>query len=395
MKNQFTIIAIILATSVITGCNNQQEETVPTDNILQLSSQIKAPTRATDAGFTTGDKIGLYAVAWTSDVPSAPGTLTPTGNYSDNIMFSSDGAGGLTSMTDIHYPDGTTQLDLYAYYPWNSEGQASPSGIKINIETDQSVADAYTRSDVMVATTTGISRQKTAVPLAFDHILSKVTIELVNGEGYSSLSDLLPAQVKILNVITDAAFGLVNSPAILIGEARNDITPAGTFALATGKLTGLSGIVIPQAIGANTPLLTITIGSNSFHYTPAEDIFFEPNKVTNFLITVNKTGLNVTASINPWGEPSQQEGETVQGTLNTLTFTGRTNLSKVTLTLGNPTDEKVLADLFIHKGVCTFVAPIGYTTLKKGEFTTVDAGTFEKSFTGITLTGAPQSVELQ
>ena len=93
MKIKYLMAYLILPIA-ITSCSSGENETeeippvthpVVTKKEIKISTNVSGITKATDTGFDTNDKCGLYVVNRGSDNTS--NTLKATGNYVDNMRF--------------------------------------------------------------------------------------------------------------------------------------------------------------------------------------------------------------------------------------------------------------------------------------------------------------------
>jgi len=127
-------------------------------------------TRATTTGFTTvwdtNDEIGLFAVPHGEQ-------LAGTGNLIHNAMLTRQADGSWAG--EVYWPNTGQAYDFYAYYPYDAT-ITDPMGHIFLVQTDQRAEPDYNRSDLLTATTTGVSRSTAAVALQFSHALSLVQV---------------------------------------------------------------------------------------------------------------------------------------------------------------------------------------------------------------------------
>ena len=92
------LMAYLILPIAITSCSsggNETEEIPPvthpvvTKKEIKISTNVSGITKATDTGFDTNDKCGLYVVNRGSD--NASNTLKATGNHVDNMRFTYSG----------------------------------------------------------------------------------------------------------------------------------------------------------------------------------------------------------------------------------------------------------------------------------------------------------------
>lgn len=302
-------IFILMCCFTVMACN--QEETMPTSSdstyMLQLEAGINTQTRAIETGFEINDSIGLYIAKWQD--ATTPDILRSSGNYTDNASFRLESlTNNWMSGQTIYFPSDDNKVDIYAYYPNRNPLFNSGTTINITVTADQSAYLNYTRSDFMVAKTSGVKRTPGKVQLTFDHKLSQMKFQLKPGVGFTA-NELLQAKVSVINAITDATYDLSQIPTAtpLSGNIREDITPCGSWTTKRDSLVGVMAIVVPQEINATT-YIQVSLGNRKFTFKPTS-ILMRSGCSRTFTITVNNTGLDITTSINPWDTCPAIDGE--------------------------------------------------------------------------------------
>ena len=171
------------------------------------------------------------------------------------------------------------------------------------MNTDQSDATNYKASDLMYANCVTNHTKGTAVPLTFNHKLSKVTVELIAGSGFQD-ADLDNADVKITNTAIKCTIASLDKDgigAITPSETPSDKTP---ITIGTWNSNAMSAIVIPQTVAAETTLFEVTLagGTKPYKYTiPAGlGVTFSAGMVYNYKLTVTIDGIQVTSTITDW-----------------------------------------------------------------------------------------------
>lgn len=300
----------ILYSLTFTACDTDKTElmSVTGNDELQLHAGITGLTRANDAGFETGDSLGVYAVKWKSD--SEQDSLRNHNNYADNVCFRLENPSDQSWIPaqTVYYPNDDCKIDLYAYYPYRTSAFGSGTTISLSVAANQSVGNRYTRSDFMVACTDNVSRTPSKVPLVFSHKLSQMVFELLPGAGFTP-DDLLGAKVKIINAITNATYDLSEGSDAkpVAGSTRSDIVPAGSWVKDGNKLTGVMAIVVPQEINSDT-YFEITLGKRKFTFKP-EPVTMNSGCSHKITMTVNNTKVQITTEINPWNNCIPVNGE--------------------------------------------------------------------------------------
>lgn len=301
---------LFLSCAICVSCNSETENVVSDSEgeaELRLGASIHTVFRAVDAGFETGDTLGIYLVKWKND--AEPDTLKPSGNYEDDVFFKLlDGNDRWMPGHTVYFPADFRKIDIYAYYPYQPWGIRTRGELRLDVKPDQSTHAAYTSSDFMVAKNTGVKRTQSKIPLLFDHKLSQMVFELSPGKGFTK-DDLLGARVKVVNAVRNGTFRLggIMDAVPVAGEQRADIIPFGSWTKTDTSLVGVKAILIPQEINADT-YIQLTLGSRRFTFKPTP-IRLNSGSSRKFYITVNNTGLDISTTINPWDNSPAVTGD--------------------------------------------------------------------------------------
>ena len=332
------LAAMLLAT--LTACQHDKliEREQPTPTALQVplrltSGILSTVTRAYDSSWEANDEIGVFTVkAGTTDV-------TRSGTYEDaNIRYRLSGSAGNTATGSagsytytyqgfvpvdkvtngsqeedkkIYLPIDGSNVDVYAYYPYDNA--ATASGKSITLETSQTLAGQKgydlmsAKADKCSDGTYPINLDHTTTQLLFRHELSKVLIKIKVGTGYTE-TDLAHVAVELQDQATTATFHPLTRTLDIDG-ATSTIVP---YKLLTGdpdysKLGDsyyiYRALVMPTTSASGS--INITVGSEttasfSYNFPQALPAGYE----TVFTLTLQATGMIVTAAITPWSESS-------------------------------------------------------------------------------------------
>ena len=299
------IAAIVLPWAMM-SCNNDKEVDDHTIVELLLTSGVELSTRAafpgTDVQIPSGEQVYVY-------VDEAGGAVQL---YQKNTM-TADGNGNLTGGTRMNYPVNGNNVDIYALHTNATFATAYPTtALTHTVNSDQRTLAGYAPSDLLYAKRTNVAKTPNPILLTFNHLLSKIQVAVVAGEGLTAANIL---GITIGGTRPQAQFTLTKA----IASNAVAITAAGTAApitigadVSTNFTTNIrynDAVIVPQTIAANTPLITVQLsgGSNLVYRTPASTTF-ERGKKYIYQITANSTGLTLTTIIVDW-EP----GGTVTG----------------------------------------------------------------------------------
>lgn len=130
-------ISLIAVTLMLMSCSeNDLMENGGVDTAFPMEFDVEYPvlTRATDAGFADGDRIGIFVADYSADVPESlsDGTLR-----ADNQPFTYDEANvKWTSSKTLYWKNQHTAVDVVGYYPY-VESIDNPTVYTFGIDTRQ------------------------------------------------------------------------------------------------------------------------------------------------------------------------------------------------------------------------------------------------------------------
>lgn len=360
MKKSKTFFACAML-AALASCSNDhvlsQQSPTPSDpdviNIVAASS--KPVTRAAniaadmqDTQFADNELINVYLSENTT------GTATTTYNilrYKVSNTTPSGGSGKVLdlNMTDAptqtapHYPISGNGIDAYALYPAlgtstpNYDITSSTNTFSV-AENQKDIAD-YRKSDLMFGTNnwdtdnngapfasfSGTKKPK-PVNLYFKHLLSKIIVKLLPGEGMSDAT-LKGATIKLKNTSIKANITKIENPGGITFSADNsgseikDITLTENYAgsestFNSNNYSGCAGIIIPQDItvpsptDTQTPFIEIILSPSNakYVYNIADGDGTSDNKMTfasgnQYTYTITLSAGNVivvSTQIAPW-----------------------------------------------------------------------------------------------
>lgn len=294
-------VANLIITIEKTGLSASVEVTGWTElPALEYEALFFSVTNKASAGFEHNDQVKFYklnaggiAVEDISNVyqytgGSASGTLSPVGTpwYRDDFQ-----TGDLISAI---YPANATALVAgERTFNWT----AKSSGITNAHEDDLMIAAP------VAARNLGEIQANGDVEFEFKHVLSKVTINLIVGEGFAS-TEIMPATVAMNNFQLSGTVDAINGIATPTGTATTTFNPTklGTPNSVTGKtvVSSYEAFVMPQTIVGNTVMVTVRLGDGIFQAKLPADRVFAAGVHNTLNLTLNKTGAELSASIVDW-----------------------------------------------------------------------------------------------
>ena len=279
---------------------------------LRLTSGLEVQTRNSH-NLDTQLKNGEQVHVWVDDA------TTDKELYADNTLTAGDG-GVLTGGNTMYFPETGNGVDIYAIHGnWGSTALTGFWGTEQThtMAQDQrtgQATDGYALSDLVYAKSTDVSRNgnPTTVNLTFTHLLSKVEVVLVRGDGYPNIS-----KVEILNTKLDAKFtpnkeseitaradGAIDGTTLNAIEIDQTLTSKSNAAGTDESKKNLNeAIIVPQTLASGTAFIRITTKEGvELIYRLPEETTFAPATRYRYTITANLTGLEVTATITPWDQ---------------------------------------------------------------------------------------------
>ena len=226
-----------------------------------------AVTRATETAFESGDKIGLYVV-------ENPAPLQVSGNYVNNLQATYSGS-QWTGDTGLRWPSTESVCDIYAYYPYMEVSKITAE--PFSVLEDQS--EGFGACDFLWGKAASVAYTTDAIPVQFNHKLSKITLKLVKSESY--VGDLPSNAVfYVHSTVPDATVDLTT------GSVTKD--PYGTAKTITCHKVSddtYEAVIVPQRLASRTPLFEMV--ANGVSYLVEGSFNFKPGINYTFNVTLN------------------------------------------------------------------------------------------------------------
>lgn len=297
--------ALCAATFLMCGCGNENE-TAGTDTDGRVPLQVSAgiQTRAYDDRWNKDDAIGIYMLngadaeasnkKYTTTDATAGGTFSATGG--DIIYFPTDGS----------------TRDFIAYYPHRTDVTADGTyTVNLGSQTPQKDIDLMRSTKV-----TGKHKDDASVAFRFSHKLVKIEINIEAGTGMEGVS-LAGTKVTLTNQPLTGTFNVLAEDAKATADDATEEKPLQNIEFCTASDgSKYEAIVFPAASTANmdmkfiVPALSETVPFTFTVNKAEKSQKFEAGRKYLYTITVNKIGLGVTSTIEPWGEGNGEGGET-------------------------------------------------------------------------------------
>ncbi|ADV43792.1 fimbrillin family protein [Bacteroides helcogenes] len=298
-QNIFMAAALLL----LAGCGNDNETATPdgSDRVaLQVTSGIQS--RAIGSDWQAGDGIGIYMLK--------TGTSTIT-EAAENRLYTTavDGSnGGFTATADqtIYFPVDGSDVDFIAYYPQQTLTDGS---MTIDVSSQESLPkiDLMT-AKVQSADSKKYNKSQPNVAFNFSHKLTKIELNITNGTGLTP-SDLAELTVEITKQCTAATYTPLTETLALTTGDKKDVT---LNTAADG--TAAEAILLPNSDEFNPStdrelVFTLDKTGEKFRWTISGEKDFIAGDRNIYNITINRSGLEVTATIENWNLGNGEKGE--------------------------------------------------------------------------------------
>ena len=291
------LVSVLLATLALTACSSEEGTTMDADERVALQVTSGIQTRAYNNQWEAGDRIGIYAFT--------KGSTTVADGYA-NIPYVTNEGGTDGTFTPgditIYLPTDGTERDFVAYYPYTAGLTDGIYTVDVSNQSSQKVID------LMAAATQTADRTNPNVAFNFTHKLCKMELTLKPGSGMTG-TELAGLTVELTGQQTAGTFN-VTQPASAVSVTTGTATPIPLLTNADG--TFAEGIVLPSESYQGMSLnITLSDGASVFSWplgNATESQKFEAGKKYLYTITVNKTNIDVTATITDW-EPGNGDGE--------------------------------------------------------------------------------------
>ena len=287
MKKMTKFFALALLAGAMVSCST--EDTAPStqnDKVaVQFTGGISVNTRAAGLAWADGDMIGIFMTG-----TKQPLSVDAIKEGVDNVCYQSNGSIGFSPVSGgktIFFPiDG--DVDFYSYYP-----QTTVNDYKVALNmADQKSQEAV---DFMYAKTTGCNKAKPQVDLKFNHMLSKLVLNVQPGNGLTQ-DDLNNLTVTIKDQNTTATFNLADG--VISGEGNPDNIQMK--AVQVGKR--YEAILLPTASTTREIVFDLNNGYEAPFVWKMDSDLKGGNLYNYTTVKLTRTGMALTGTIEAWKE---------------------------------------------------------------------------------------------
>jgi hypothetical protein len=287
----------------MTSCNEEYSDNTTKNEqqpvaVLFHANIAGIQTKATDTDWAQGDAIGICALNH--------GSLTPA-NF--NAKYETE-SGDLyfapaTDDDAIYYSTNADEkLDFVAYYPYRKPSSApdgpatsdQPTTLTWNTEDQSNLPQI----DLMAAkannATNGYNREYSDVALAFNHLLSKVVLNVTLADNVGTVGSF-NVTIKQINCIQ--TFDILQGK--LVGEPVS-MTDVAFHDNSTSTTKSYEAILIPQQYSGDVEFEVTdkTLNPSPTFTWQIQKLDLLPGNEYRYNITITRKGVSATATINPW-----------------------------------------------------------------------------------------------
>lgn len=309
VKRFFLIVVSLLLLGSLPSCIMDELTTLDSATSLALRTYMGTPSKMSETGFENGDEIGVYVMDYLTGT-TAP-TLGESGYFATNrafLKYNGMSYWTVTDGADVTWSNKDRCFTLFAYYPY-SDYVNSVLSYSFTVKSSQQTADNYYRSDFLWSKKSDVVPQTDPVDLTFRHLMSKVCITLIPGQGFAD--NEFSQATKSMQLTQVARRTTVN----LTTGALGSVSDFGAVVpLQSGYV--YTAILPPQTVDASNVLIALTVGNKQ--YTFSTDRTFEGGKQYNYQLIVPKEdgGALYTMSLNSitdWEDGGGVQTETAPG----------------------------------------------------------------------------------
>ena len=262
------------------ACSSNEDYNQQNDNTIKLRSKVVVPVVGTRADVNNNELLG-DKIEYGSNITVQMfqvGTNTAYSSGSTSLKYSVGTVGNMSISTGTEPEWSETAVDVVAFYPWDTP-MPSTQGDNLweSVQSDQSTADNYLKSDIMIAQALNKTKENGPITLEFKHVFSKIIVK-IEGVTYSDVTNVQ------LYAGTDYGFLRTydNSIEVYYDSGEKNIQ------LGDYKSNGVCGIIPAQTIpvSQNDHFISFDYQGNTFRYTPSSSIVLKGGYVYTFTLAV-------------------------------------------------------------------------------------------------------------
>lgn len=271
-------VAAMAAT--LAGCAQNEPANLPDNGErieVKLTAEIAGEAVATPANPQT--RLSADGNSWSGGEGVGVSVFDENATLADNVLYTVASNGTMTADSEPAYYPQSGEVDIVAYYPYAQGGS-----ISVNL--------AYAQTDVLYAKVTGKAKSQTPVALQFEHVLSKITLNVKAGAGMTTgnISGIASNTVSFRGMPSSATFA--KDVGELGSETVGAFSPTKAATPASGYQATFTSLLIPQ-VGTAGRSVTFSVLGPAYVWAIPDATAFEAGKHYVFNVTVNETEVTV------------------------------------------------------------------------------------------------------
>jgi hypothetical protein len=291
MKLHNHILTFAICALATASCSNSDnDELTPSQMAGSKLSFVSVLEDSESGTLAQGDLVGL--TMW-------DGASSTTYSLNERLVAAENGA--LVGENDIVYPAAASSLSLFAYMPFRQDWNSNVSYRRVEVYADQSSYENYHASDFLIGRpVAGNPITSTTVKLKFEHVMSRINIELTDPSEGVGLS---AAAVKITNVLTSAFVNPYTGEVSTIEGQTGSVLTYRTLGAKTrsDRRETLSAIIPAQTIEAGSSFVEININATKYTFVLPDMLNVGYSSDYNYSLELSGDMLKlVSSSVTPW-----------------------------------------------------------------------------------------------
>lgn len=249
---------------VLGSCSKSEVESEITspENQVRFSGVIgKLASRVANNNWEENDKIGVFAF-------NANKNTIYNNKY--NVEYTTRGDGVFsTSINPISFPNNGDNIDFIAYYPYKS------TLTELNYSITPGTDPLYSNN------AKAQNKKSSNVELEFNHMLSKIVLNVVLGEKLTSIKGL---EASLSNVVIDGKYNL-STDNVSLGNRKENILPTISIANNNNSAT-LSALIMPGQDIKNM-IVRFSLGGNVYKWSPSASMKAKSSEMYIYDVELN------------------------------------------------------------------------------------------------------------
>lgn len=257
-----------------------------TENPIPLEGMFFTVGGGNAAGFEDGNQIGFYKTGGSTTTGISTTGTVATVNTSKVINLS----------PAWYRNDFTTGDKILAVSPQQT--------ISSGASSFEFTCNGTSTKSTDLLTAVGTVGNNVNVSFDFVHALSKVTVNILAGDGFTD-ADLSGATVQLNNFKLTGDVSVADGTATATGTATAAFAPTKLGTPNGSAAASYEAIVMPQTItvasGGKTTIATVTFDGQTYSAEITASKTFVAGKNHVYNITLKKTGISLSTSVAGWG----------------------------------------------------------------------------------------------